>query len=283
MPEDSPRSPDRWHAPAEVAEPTAFDTYDVEASGLLQAVAALKPSAAGPALVQVAGTEGGEGVSTIARELARLISRRLSRRVILVLADVGPRKGASHRGHAGPEPERDVATLTLPPGVLAAEHETSLAAYLAVDAPDTEIFVIDSPPLNRSVEAFIISRQVSGTILVADAERTLAGAADAARQAVERASGTVLGVVLNRRRYRVPRPIAEAFGLGPGPSGLAPRRGAWLVIAALSLLAAAGAVAVLAPELIGLGDATVETDAEGQDAGATEAEGEDAGATEAED
>jgi Mrp family chromosome partitioning ATPase len=257
MPDDTPRSQDRWRDPAEAAEPTAFETLGIDASGLLQAVAGLKPTVAAPALVQVAGPEGGEGVSTIARELARLISRKLSRRVVLVLTDSAQARPA--RLETGPA-RRDVATLTLLSDTLVAERERTLAAQLAEDAPGTEIFIIDSPPLNRSVEAFIMSREVNGTILVVDAERTVAGAADAAQRAVERASGTVLGVVLNRRRYRLPAPIAEALGLGTGPSVRGSRRRLWLALIVVILLAAGGAVAVLAPELVGRGEQPVETD-----------------------
>jgi hypothetical protein len=130
-----------------------------------------------------------------------------------------------------------------------------------------------------------MAREVNGTILVVDAERTIAGAADAARMAIERASGTVLGVVINRRRYRVPRPIAEALGLGPGPSELAYGRRAWVALAALVLLAAA-ALAVLAPEKIGLGGDPVEEGVEdpGAPDGADAAEDQgDAGAGGAEE
>jgi Mrp family chromosome partitioning ATPase len=262
MPEDAPHTQERWRGPAKAADPTAFETLGIEASGLLQAVASLKPTAAAPALVQIVGPEGGEGVSTIASELTRLISRKLSRRVVLVLADAGAPPAASGQARVDPGAgRRDVATLALHPAALVAEREGTLVAQLAEDAPGTEIFIIDSPPLNRSVEAFMISREVKGTVLVVDAERTLAGAADAARMAVERASGTVLGVVINRRRYRVPRPIAEAFGLGPGPSGLAYGRSAWLALAALVLLAVA-ALAVLAPEKFGLVEDPVEAGTE---------------------
>jgi len=53
----------------------------------------------------------------------------------------------------------------------------------------------------------VLTRCVGGVVLVVEAERTRAPIVEQARRAVEANGGRLLGVVMNKRRYHIPRAI----------------------------------------------------------------------------
>ncbi len=225
-----------------------LETHAEQASGLLQAIATLGLDAA-PRIVQIVAPSGGEGASEIARGTARLVGRTLDPAVCLVrIAAIGTADGrpvpatgpgttpaaipaathaATHApGNGAPRPGGP-SLLTLAPEGVAGLLSRGLRQSLETLAPQARVFIIDSPAVNRSVEAFLIAQQSDGVVLVLEAERTFEAEAVAARAVLERAGARLLGAVLNRRRYRVPGPVARAFGLGTAPAG-APRGRGWL-------------------------------------------------------
>lgn len=222
------------------AAQSRFEKLGIEMGGLLQAAASLVPEQGRAAIVQVAGVEGGEGATTVATEFARATMDRLGRRVCLVSVT---RAGApAPEGEPGGGPFR---ALSIPAETFNAEIAGGLAGLLGGMAPEVDLFVIDSPPMNRSIAGFLIGRQVDGTILVVDAGRTLVDAAETACKAVAGGGGRLLGVVVNRRRYRVPRFLGEIFGLGVAPKGLPGQRLSWIWPAAAAIV-----LAILAAALI---------------------------------
>ena len=64
--------------------------------------------------------------------------------------------------------------------------------------------VIDAPPLAGYPETVLLSRKADGVILVIESEKTRKQSALLAKKQIETAGGKLLGVVLNKRRYRVP-------------------------------------------------------------------------------
>ena len=171
--------------------------------------------------VQVAGLRGGEGVSTIARSLVRSVSLGIgvgvqhvsffesqdasdaSRSPLLLV----PAEGS------GAEFEDGVRRTMLPAWVIRQIMSVGPRSVIGARSSDIRLIVIETPPLLTTVEGAAISGRVDGTIIVLEADRSTYAAAREAREAVERAGGRILGVVLNKRRYRVPRLIARPLGI----------------------------------------------------------------------
>ena len=61
-----------------------------------------------------------------------------------------------------------------------------------------DLVIIDSPPLLPVADAALLSAHVDGALLVVDARRTRRDAARRAKEALDRAGATTLGVVVNR-------------------------------------------------------------------------------------
>ncbi len=180
-------------------------------------------------VVLVTGPEGGEGSSTVAHNLAHIAAERFGTQICVVQvrgdhADDGPGGGPS--GGAAPRPEPalagSAAPLTGPAPVvilalsrrqLLAAVESDLQGGLTAAAPQARLFIVDTPGLLTSIEAFAVCGQADGVLLVAAAERTTPQQIDAVRATIARAGGTIIGAVLNKRRYRLPAFIARLFGI----------------------------------------------------------------------
>jgi protein-tyrosine kinase len=68
-----------------------------------------------------------------------------------------------------------------------------------------DLILVDAPPTNRSILGLALGKKVDGVVLVLEAERTRAPVAMQARHSIENKGGRILGVVLNKQRYWVPR------------------------------------------------------------------------------
>ena len=69
--------------------------------------------------------------------------------------------------------------------------------------------VIDAPPLQGYPESLVLSGKADGVILVVEAEKTRKQNALWAKQQIESAGGRLLGVVLNKRKYYIPKWLYE--------------------------------------------------------------------------
>jgi cellulose biosynthesis protein BcsQ len=65
--------------------------------------------------------------------------------------------------------------------------------------------LIDCPSIKSSYEAALLAPMVDGVILVVEADRTKRDQIQRAQQTIEMANGKLLGLVLNKRRYVVPK------------------------------------------------------------------------------
>ena len=127
---------------------------------------------------------------------------------------VAPRPEPTLAGPAAPMPSPvPVVILALSRRQLLAAVEGDLQGGLTAAAPQARLFIVDAPGLLTSIEAFAVCGQADGVLLVAQAERTTPQQIDAVRATIARAGGTIIGAVLNKRRYRLPAFIARLFGI----------------------------------------------------------------------
>jgi Mrp family chromosome partitioning ATPase len=68
-----------------------------------------------------------------------------------------------------------------------------------------DYIILDGPPAPSFSETSLLCSQVDGVILVIEAGKTREQVAVRAKDELEAAGGKVLGVVMNRRKYRIPR------------------------------------------------------------------------------
>jgi Mrp family chromosome partitioning ATPase len=64
--------------------------------------------------------------------------------------------------------------------------------------------LLDCPPISESHETPLLASHVDGVVLVVEADQTKRDQILRARQAIEMAGGSLLGMVLNKRRHHVP-------------------------------------------------------------------------------
>ena len=65
--------------------------------------------------------------------------------------------------------------------------------------------ILDVPPVTVHADAQIISRQVDGVILVLESGKTRRQVVHKAKTEIEASSGNLLGVVINKRKYYIPK------------------------------------------------------------------------------
>lgn len=168
----------------------------------------------------VTSARPGEGKTTTAANLAIALARS-DRRVLLADGDL--RRPSLHRlfqlpNSAGlstlflmdrPEAtgvavQTEYENLTvlpsgpLPPNPTELLSSSKMKQVLAALGAMTDILIIDSPPILALADASEIAARMDGVLLVVDTQRTRPAELSQARVALERASATVLGVVLNK-------------------------------------------------------------------------------------
>jgi Mrp family chromosome partitioning ATPase len=67
-----------------------------------------------------------------------------------------------------------------------------------------EHVIIDAPSLSQHPESLLLLRKADGAILVVESEKTRKQSALWAKRQIEKTEVPLLGVILNRRKYRVP-------------------------------------------------------------------------------
>jgi non-specific protein-tyrosine kinase len=162
----------------------------------------------------------GEGKTTTAANAA-VVFAQAGRRTILLDADF--RKPGVHKMFDLPNTEglsnllrSDAATLDqvaqtteqeglrvvttgpLPPNPAELLGSQRMRTILGRLASQSDLVVIDSPPLQAVTDAVLLASIADSTLLVVDAGRTHRGAVQRAREALAQAGARVLGVTLNR-------------------------------------------------------------------------------------
>ena len=185
--------------------------------GALLAMVAMMVDDQRSVVLQVTAARHGEGTTTIARELVAALAQHHWCRVALVDAATSPVDftlpsllGAFERGQ---EPllrlgivggsEVGLGRLT-GPGECAPRLESIRGLFAWMRSRYT-VVVVDCPPVLPCRETAVAGAVADGTLLVVEAERTRRADIAQARTVLEQLGATMLGVVLNKRKRRLPR------------------------------------------------------------------------------
>ncbi len=171
----------------------------------------------------------GEGASTVAANLSQILGKGTTERILLV--DSNFRTSSVHKrfdtskkdgladligGRANIEwviKQTGVRNIYM---VTSGNHGTNPLAVFDSTRMDvfihfcTEKFrytVFDSAPCNLFPDASILSPKMDAVILVIEAEKTRWEVARKAKEELENAGAKILGAVLNKRKYYIPRAI----------------------------------------------------------------------------
>jgi Mrp family chromosome partitioning ATPase len=174
-------------------------------------------------VLHVSSARPGEGTTTVARDLAAAAAAAGWCRVALVDAHPGaPRAlgAASEHGTGlleyfdrGEAPVLratklgstgiDVARLSSA-GQPVSRVESVRGLYATL-RKTYSLVVVDCPAVFASQQTLVLAAAANETILVMEAERTPIGEVARAREALEQRGASILGVVMNKRRRRIPR------------------------------------------------------------------------------
>jgi protein-tyrosine kinase len=174
------------------------------------------------------GSRPGEGASTLVRQFAQVAARQLHRSVLLLDADlthpsqlgafgISPQHGweetvrngtplSATAYPAGADKRLAVSQLSVhavssPPVFGMPELDT----FLETVKQDFDLVLIDAPAAADSPDGLALARKVDGVILVIEAEKTRWEVAENVRTRITKQGGTILGVILNKRRHPIPK------------------------------------------------------------------------------
>jgi protein-tyrosine kinase len=178
-------------------------------------------------LVQVVSSNHGEGVSTIVRGVAQAAAMMGNARALICDATLD--RANFRHFKAGPAqetlndfavkkaaladvivdvPRRGISLCALSDpgqGHRVAVNVDALDPAFAALRERFDVVLIDAPPTNHSLLGLALAKKSDGIVLVVEAERTRAPIAAAALQALQVNNGKVIGAVLNKRRFHIPR------------------------------------------------------------------------------
>jgi Mrp family chromosome partitioning ATPase len=191
------------------AVPADFSRVDLEEEmvRLHQSIRGLLPGRSSR-VIQFVAAQSGEGTSTVARELARVAATRFDERVLLVEGAATFSRQTTHDITLTSDGVRQVGNIPL------FVADTRAIADMCTDRDASsphaayEFVVIDTPATPWSLPSKV---HVDGFLLVIAADGTRWPVVETLKQNIERQGGTVLGVVLNKRRYYIPKVIYRAI------------------------------------------------------------------------
>ena len=180
------------------------------------------------AILIVSATHG-EGTSTVARELAALLGRGGLARAVLV--DANLRTPSQHKAfgveRAGGLTEVVTRGLALDQAVRngnnspvplltsgrPASHPTAVLSTpgfrTALEGLRAKYdwVIVDGPPTTVYSDAGILAPLVDGVVLVVEAEKTRWQVAEQAKRTLEESGARLVGAVLSRRRFHIPKAL----------------------------------------------------------------------------
>jgi protein-tyrosine kinase len=169
----------------------------------------------------------GEGTSTVVRAYGRALAETMRRSVLIVDANETHPDQHLHLGMtAGPSPDELVAQEAANLAIYPTSHPNLSISPLSPRAPwlpstfdpaavaeafarlrnQFDAVLVDSSPVLRP-GTMALSSRADGVVLVIEAEKTRWPVAMQAKRRIEGSGGTVLGVVLNKRRYHIPTAV----------------------------------------------------------------------------
>ncbi|MCC6152768.1 MAG: hypothetical protein IT367_03370 [Candidatus Hydrogenedentes bacterium] len=176
-------------------------------------------------IVSIAALEPGDQGFTYSFELARFAATHLARRVLLLgtwqsgcstrVLQNGVARGweaatfqnapISEYVHQLDEPPIAVSQLNVTRDALAAlASSTRFGNALRRMRKQYDLIVVDTPPISEGMDAVLLSPVVDGTVLIVNAGESRWQVVRNAVEQLTAQNGTVVGVVLNKRRYFIP-------------------------------------------------------------------------------
>ena len=180
---------------------------------------------AGVKSIMFTGTSRGSGCSRTAVGFAISLAKAFNHRVLLI--DVNVKNPGVHKFFDGPETyglfdvflnnhsiidkkTRERLFVVTCNGEYRDEVDGFLGSgrfedFLAKMRERFDYIILDGPPVTTSPEIRYIGSKVDGVILMLESGKTRRHVAFKAKQEIEMAGGRFLGVVLNRRKYYIPK------------------------------------------------------------------------------
>ncbi len=180
----------------------------------------------GPCVAQLIATRNGEGVSTLARDLCLIAAGSIGLNTLLLAAEPAGRRGADW-----PRSVYGMPTNLRPLPTAPAELEALRVgdSSLVIAAPSAgpplqpagwttliqglrgrfDLVLVDAPSLERGFTGIVLAALVDTSVMVVAAESTRASAARILRDRLAEVGGKTAGVILNKRRFHVPRAAYE--------------------------------------------------------------------------
>lgn len=176
-------------------------------------------------VMQLVASHDGEGVSSLTRDLAVIAAAGGARRVLLVDIEPAGGKGAAqafaeqnHTLHPTSEERRayrvgdSTLYVSAPIGAGGLEvDETKWARIIEAARSTFDLVLVDSPAIQRSSAAIEVAALTDITLAVVEAETTRVAVARRLVERIEAAGGQVVGAVLNKREFYIPRFIYKAL------------------------------------------------------------------------
>lgn len=178
-----------------------------------------------PYALGVIGCHCGEGVSTVTANLAAVLSHRIKQRILLVDANsfspvmhklFGVHRapgftdimanGKKHVVQRVANQRLDVVAAGKMNGKVPQVFESDgFRRFLNLVGSHYQLIVIDMPPLFETTYASRFAGLCDGIILVVEAEQVRREAAQQAKQELLRWKADLMGVILNKRRFYIPK------------------------------------------------------------------------------
>jgi protein-tyrosine kinase len=180
-------------------------------------------------IIQFMGARRGEGVSTIVREFAKVAVERLGKSVLVldsayqdpaqrININVTCEYGGSELIEKGELKDNAFfrfgdsnlyfAPISVQTSLVHPVKDLSATVTLWEKLKEKfDLILIDSSSDDNLSDSIALSRKVDGVILVVEAGKTKRKVAENMKKKILSNGGSILGVVLNKRRYYIPEPL----------------------------------------------------------------------------
>ncbi len=207
-------------------EPLTIDSSPLEREMLIlnQSIADLTRNTKGT-VIQFLGLQGGEGTSTIVREFAKIGVGKNNNSALIVDAYRTQPQLNHFKINPLPSLEQSVQNdwdlneamhpigttqlflSSLYPPMSSGTDVSSLATQEHVFEQLRSRFdtvLLDTPPINTSVDGLSLCKQMDGVVLVVEAERTKSVIIQQAKDRIIQGGGRLIGIVFNKQQHYIP-------------------------------------------------------------------------------
>jgi Mrp family chromosome partitioning ATPase len=176
--------------------------------------------------VLLIGSRSNEGTSTIARQLAKSVSLRMEKSVLLIDLDrsrpdlhvytnTKKSNGEDNKVDAGDSPEKALCQVEDSSLYVMPLFQQTMVSPRTLETFKTgafweplkdrfDLLIVDSPPASLFPDGMGLVSQVDGVILVVEAEKTRWQVALSVKEKILQHGGNLLGTVLNKRKFYIP-------------------------------------------------------------------------------